>query len=97
MGMRTVEFDKLSYDIGARYGESKVEYTLMNTINPSMGPQSPKEFRPGDLINEETQITADFTYTVSDSTSLAFGASFLSEEYEVVEGEPTLIFGGSLR
>ena len=53
-----------------------------------MGPESPGVFRPGDLINEETQITADFTYTVSDSTSLAFGASFLSEEYEVVEGEP---------
>ena len=88
MGMRTAEFDKLSYDISARYGESKIEYTLMNTINPSMGPQSPKEFRPGDLINEETQIQADFTYEVSESTSLAFGASFLSEEYELVEGEP---------
>jgi len=94
VGMRTVEFEKLSYDIGARYGESKVEYTLGNTINPSMGPQSPGVFRPGDLINEETQITADFAYTVSDTTSLAFGASFLSEEYEVVEGEPDSYLAG---
>ena len=94
MGMRSVEFDRFGYDISARYGESKIEYTLANTINPSMGPQSPQVFRPGDLINEETQIQVDFTYEVSDRAGLAFGASYLSEEYEVVEGEPTSYFAG---
>ncbi len=85
MGMRSADFDKFGYDLSARYGESKVEYTLSNTINPSMGPQSPTAFRPGDLINEETQIQVDFTYEISDSAGLVFGGSYLSEEYEVVQ------------
>ena len=94
IGMRSVELDRFGYDVSARYGKSKIEYTLANTINPSMGPQSPKVFRPGDLINEETQIQLDFTYEVSDMAGLAFGASYLSEEYEVVEGEPTSYLAG---
>ena len=94
MGMRSADFDKFGYDLSARYGESKVEYTLSNTINPSMGPQSPTAFRPGDLINEETQIQVDFTYEISDSAGLVFGGSYLSEEYEVVQGEPTSYLAG---
>ena len=45
-------------------------------------------FRPGDLINEETQFQADFTYEMENEVLLAFGATYLDEAYEVVEGEP---------
>ncbi|MEX2469574.1 MAG: TonB-dependent receptor plug domain-containing protein, partial [Pseudohongiellaceae bacterium] len=80
----------LGYDFSARTGENKVEYTLRNTINPSMGPESPTAFRPGDLINTETQFQADFTYEFDvDLLSpllLAFGASYMDESYEVVQG-----------
>mgnify|MGYP003626954044 CR=1 FL=1 len=80
----------LSYDVSARYGSDKVEYTLMNTVNPSMGPASPTSFKPGDLENEETQIQLDFAYEfdagVASPAILAFGLSYLDESYEVVEG-----------
>jgi iron complex outermembrane receptor protein len=80
----------LSYDVSARYGSNKVEYVLNNTINPSMGPDSPTRFRPGDLENEETQIQLDFAYEfdagVASPAVLAFGLSYMDESYEVVEG-----------
>ncbi|MEX0964785.1 MAG: TonB-dependent receptor [Pseudohongiellaceae bacterium] len=85
------EFENgLAYDFSARGGNSEVQYTLNNTINPSMGPDSPTEFLPGDLINTELQFQADFSYEFdSDLASpilLAFGASYMDESYEVVEG-----------
>lgn len=79
-----------SYDFSARYGFSEVSYTLANTINPSLGPDSPTSFRPGDLSNEEIQLQADFAteFELGDkSMVLAYGVSYLEESYEVVEGE----------
>lgn len=89
-GMRGELENGLGFDFSGRTGESKVEYTLGNTVNPSMGPDSPTSFRPGDLINTETQFQADFTYEFASSLPspllLAFGASYMDESYEVVQG-----------
>lgn len=86
------EFDGgLAYDFSARSGHSEIEYTLVNTINPSLGPDSPTAFRPGDLINEESQVQADFSYEINTGAVgpvlLAFGASYLDESYGIVKGE----------
>jgi len=91
-GIRGEWDNGLTYDFSARHGESEIQYTLANTINPSMGRASQKSFRPGDLINSETQFSADFTQEfeadgLSSPLVLAFGATYLDESYEVVEGE----------
>tara|TARA_R110002072_G_scaffold1780_13_gene14927 strand:- start:2745 stop:5369 length:2625 start_codon:yes stop_codon:yes gene_type:complete len=91
--------DALSYDLSARYGSDKVEYTLMNTINPSLGPLTPTEFRPGDLENEETQIQLDFAYEfdagLASSVVFAFGLTYMDESYEVSEGDLASYQAGS--
>ena len=86
-GIRGEMDNGLGYDFSARTGESEIQYTLSNTINPSMGPESPTSFRPGDLINSETQLQADFTYELDNGALIAFGASWMDESYEVVQGE----------
>jgi iron complex outermembrane receptor protein len=86
-GLKSEDNGPLSWDISARYGESTVDYTLANTVNPSMGPASPTSFNPGSLTNTETQLQADFSYDMSDALTLVFGASYLDEEYEISEGE----------
>ncbi|MEP2652741.1 MAG: TonB-dependent receptor [Paraglaciecola sp.] len=83
--------NEMTYDFSGRFGSNKIEYTLKNTINPSMGPDSPTSFRPGDLINEELQLTADFTHFVdlgmANEVLFAFGASYMEETYELVGGD----------
>ena len=90
-GIRGSFDNGLNYDISGRTGESEIRYTLGNTINPSQGRASQKSFKPGDLINSETQFQADFNYEFeSDFASpllLAFGTSYMDESYEVVQGE----------
>ncbi|KKN48835.1 TonB-dependent receptor plug domain-containing protein [Pseudohongiella sp.] len=81
----------LMYDLSARTGENKVEYTLKQTVNPSLGPDSPTSFRPGDLINEEMQLQADFSLELDAGVAapaiLAFGVSYMDEAYKIVQGE----------
>lgn len=86
------------WDLSARYGSNEIQYTLMNTINPSLGPNSPTSFRPGDLINEEIQYQADFSYEFEAGTAspivVAFGASYLDESYEIVGGDAASFANG---
>ena len=87
-----------TYDFSARYGHNEIQYTLKNTVNPSMGEMSPTSFHPGDLINEEIQLQADFTKELSfgleDPFTLGFGLSYMDESYELVGGDPASYSAG---
>ena len=78
----------MTYDFSGRFGSNEIQYTLKNTINPSMGPDSPTSFRPGDLINEELQFSADFVQILDmgmeNEVLFAFGLTYMEESYELV-------------
>ena len=83
--------NEMTYDFSARFGSNEISYTLKNTINPSMGPDSPTSFTPGDLINEELQLSADFVKFLDaglySEVTLAFGLTYMEESYELVGGD----------
>ncbi len=83
----------LQYDLSARYGRSKIAYGLENTVNASLGPDSPTEFKPGTLISDELSFNADLTYAIASSLfaeplTLSMGGEFRREGYEVIAGDP---------
>jgi len=47
---------------------------INNTVNASMGADTPRDFDPGSYRQIETSFNADFTYAVSEAVNLAFGA-----------------------
>ena len=77
----------LGYDFSGRYGYDEISYSLWSTFNPVMMNESPTSFKPGDLINEETQFQADFTYDFAEYV-FAFGLSYMEESYEITTGDP---------
>ena len=89
-GLRGETSSGFSWDVSGRFGHNEIEYTLKNTVNPSLGPNSPTTFNPGSLINEETQFQADFSQTfemgLSSPLVVAAGFSYLDESYEITEG-----------
>ena len=97
-GIRGELDNGFTWDLSGRYGSNEIQYTLANTINPSLGPDSPTSFRPGDLINEETQFQADFSYGFEAGTAspivVAFGGSYLEETYEIVGGDAASFANG---
>lgn len=88
----------LTWDFSARFGENEIKYTLDNTINPSLGPDTPTSFRPGDLINSEIQFQADITKEFDaglySPALFAFGASYLDESYELVGNDEASYIAG---
>lgn len=91
-GLRGEWNNGLTYDFGGRFGRSEVRYKSINTMNPSLGPATPTEFKIGNLISDESALTADFTLPVelgfAVNTTIAFGAEFRSEGYVIEAGEP---------
>lgn len=87
----TLDFG-LTYDLSASYGQSRVEYRMGESINLSMGPDSPTSFYMGSLEERETNFNADFSYPleigIASPLTIAFGAEHRNEAYEIGIGDP---------
>jgi iron complex outermembrane receptor protein len=95
VGLRGDISDELTWEARVRYGESEVEYTVADTINPSLGQLSPLSFRPGTLTQEESGLNVDFVKTFTGSPlNIAFGAELRNETYKVGAGDPASIQAG---
>ena len=66
LGLRGDLTDTLTWDLSGRYAENEVEYTLSDTINPSLGRLSPLSFSPGTLTQEESGINLDFVQSFAE-------------------------------
>ncbi len=85
----------LSWDVTVRQAENEVVYSLENTINPSLGINSPTSFAPGDLTQEESSFNADFVKTFDDSPlNLAFGFEWRNETYKIGAGDQASVEQG---
>jgi iron complex outermembrane receptor protein len=87
----------MSYDFSVSYGTNELDYFLNNTLNgdlPLVGGQPQRDFDVGGYEQEEFNLNADFSYELSSSLNLAFGAEWREETYTVVAGEPNASVGG---
>ena len=88
-----------TWDLSAGRGRNEIDYKMKNTINASMGPDSPTTFKPGTLIQVETTFNFDASYAWESGFSttpinIAFGAEHRSETYEINAGdEPSYKIG----
>ena len=79
-----------SYDISVHVGENRSDFFIMNTVNPSLGPQSPTEFNPGSYIQLEKNFNMDFVRSIpmdSFDLSFAYGLEWREEQFEIVNGD----------
>lgn len=82
----------MTWDFRGRYGENEVDYKLEDSINPSLGINSPTSFKPGTLTQEETSFNADFVKTWDSlPLNLGFGAEWRRETYKIDQGNQASI------
>ncbi|WP_028115916.1 TonB-dependent receptor plug domain-containing protein [Ferrimonas senticii] len=86
-GVRGEFNNGLNYDFSMGLGRNEVEFFINNTVNASLGPDTPTSFRPGKYVQIEQGYNADFGYAF-DSFDLAFGAEYRNETFEVYAGDP---------
>ena len=81
----------VEYDFSLSRGRNASRYFISNTINASLGPDSPRDFSPGKYIQEETNFNADFVKYIElgfeDDISVAAGLEWHYESFEVVAGD----------
>ncbi len=86
IGLRGEEGD-LSWDVSAYYGKNEADFFINNTLNASMGPDSPRDFDPGAYEQEDMNFNVDFVYALNDQVGLAFGVEYRTEEFTIKPGE----------
>ncbi|MBV6646465.1 MAG: TonB-dependent receptor [Cyclobacteriaceae bacterium] len=79
-----------NFDISNTFGLNDFEYTVSNTVNDSLGANSPTSFDAGGHSFLQNTINADLTRFYPDIMSgfnIAFGAEFRIENYQINAGE----------
>ncbi len=80
------------YDFSASVGRSEVDFLIYNTINASMGPDTPTEFTPGGYMQLEKGANMDFSYPwevdwLTEAVNVSFGAEFREDTFEITAGD----------
>ena len=77
----------LGWDLSAYFGRHHADFFIYNTVNASLGPDTPTDFNPGDYIQTDYNLNFDVTHELSDMVFLASGLEYRNEGFEVVEGQ----------
>ncbi len=77
----------LQWDISASYGRNEADFFINNTVNASLGPDTPTQFDPGTYIQDDVNLNLDVNYPLSDMVFLASGLEYRTENFETVKGQ----------
>ena len=81
----------LSYDFSVSQGSNRTDFFIRNTVNASLGPNTPRDFVPGGQEQTETMVNADFVYAVdagfASDLNVAFGTEYRKEEFDLFAGD----------
>lgn len=82
----------ITYDVSFNFGENEVDFAIRNTVNPSLGPNTPREFKPGRYTQTEQTLDIDltkpFNIGLAEPLFLAGGFQYRHETYESLAGDP---------
>ena len=85
-GVRGVLGRGMTWDASASYGAHESDFFFNNTVNASLGPDTPREFDPGLYRQEDTNLNFDVSYAATDMVNLAAGTEWRNERFEIGAG-----------
>lgn len=92
--------DDVFFDISGSVGRNEASFSIVNTINSSMGPESPQDFELGKYIQLEKTFNADFTKGVDlglyEDVNVAAGLEWREESFEIGAGDQFSFLAGPL-
>ena len=90
----------LNYDISAQRGSNKTDFFINNSINASLGPNTPRNFIPGGQEQTETVYNLDLSYGfevgLASELNIAVGAEYREEEFDLFAGDEASYILGPL-
>ena len=92
-GVRGGSDDGLRWDASISYGRSVIDYFIYNTVNASLGPETPTYFRPRGYRQTEIDVTATASLPIQVAAfatplNVAWGVEWRQEQFETTAGDP---------
>jgi len=92
LGLRGELNSGLRYDVSYTYGQNEADFFISNTINASLGPNTPTSFRPGTYIQTDNNFNIDLNYSLpidgfASDLNIAGGFEYREENFEIIPGE----------
>jgi iron complex outermembrane receptor protein len=92
--------DGVLYDLSGSVGRNESQYVIYNTLNASLGPNTPRDFQPGKYIQLEKNFNFDLVKLMDmglyDLVNVAGGLEWHEESYEVIAGDVASYTAGPL-
>ncbi len=86
-GVRGYLDSGMTWDLSVNVGSSEVDQFIYNTVNASIGYDTPTSFNPGIYEQTDTNVNFDITYPVRDNMSLAAGLEWRNEQFRIGAGD----------
>jgi iron complex outermembrane receptor protein len=91
VGTRGTLDSGLGYDVSGSIGYNDADFFINNTVNASLGPQTPTRFNPGAYTQFDKNFNIDLTFPIdiglASDLNLAGGFEWREEEFEITIGD----------
>ena len=88
-GVRRFTAGGFLWDVSASLGAHETDLFIQDTVNASLGPDTPTAFNLGSNRQREIGLNADVSYAATDMINIAAGAEWRNEQYQTTAGDPT--------
>ena len=85
-GLRGFMNNGLIWDASVSIGRSEVDQFIFDTVNASLGYDTPTSFKPGSYRQDEVNLNFDVAYPVNDFVHVAGGTEWREEQFTIDGG-----------
>ena len=85
-GVRGALAKGMIWDASASYGAHESDFFFKNTVNASLGPDTPRDFDPGLYRQEDVNLNFDVSYAATDMINVAAGTEWRNERFQIGAG-----------
>ena len=85
-GLRGMLDNGVIWDASASYGMHESDFFFLNTVNASLGLDTPREFDPGLYRQEDVNLNFDVSHAVGELVNIAAGAEWRDERFTIGAG-----------
>ena len=87
-GLRGQLAGSVLWDASVTAGASTADYSIRNTVNASLGPETPTAFDVGLYGQREVGVNLDLSRALNDRVHVAGGVEWRNEQFRIGLGEP---------
>ena len=87
-GLRGLAANGFNWDASVNIGSSEIDQFIFDTVNASLGYDTPTSFRPGIYRQEDVDVNFDVSYPVNDVVNVAAGTEWRQEKFTIGAGDP---------